>query len=145
MRATALVSPGVLAGAGAAFAGMAWAVRGRSSTVFGPSVWRGPAGCSPGHPSIALTFDDGPSPATVHILELLRSYQALATFFQCGANVRRAPELSAAVRAAGHEIGNHSETHPNFALRGSSFIHDEFRRAQEAILEASGETPVLMR
>lgn len=127
--------------AGAAAVGMAWAVRGRASTVFGPSVWRG----RPGRRAVALTFDDGPSPATPVILDILAGYGVPATFFQCGFNVERAPELSLAVRQSGHEIGNHSHTHPNFALQRPSFIADEFLRAQEAIAAASSAAPVLMR
>ncbi len=130
-----------LLGAGTAIAGMAWAVRGRSSQVFGPSVWHGP----PGRKAIALTFDDGPSPATPAILDILASYRIPATFFQCGANVQRAPELSRAVRETGHEIGNHSHTHPNFALKSASFIRDDFARAQAAIAETISEAPTLMR
>ena len=125
----------------AAVAGMTWAVRGRSSAVFGPSVWRG----RPGGRSIALTFDDGPGPATPRILDILTQYGVSATFFQCGANVLRAPELSLATRESGHEIGNHSHTHPNFALRRQSFMEEEFLRAQEAIAQATSEIPVLMR
>jgi peptidoglycan/xylan/chitin deacetylase (PgdA/CDA1 family) len=122
-------------------AGMAWAVRGRSSTVFGPSVWRG----TPGRKTIALTFDDGPSPATRPILDILASYRVSATFFQCGENVLRAPELSQAVCAGPHEIGNHSHTHPNFALKRPPYIVGEFLRAQSAIAEATSGMPVLMR
>src|SRR6185437_14164573 len=96
-----------------ATAGMAWAVRGRSSRVFGPSVWRG----KPGRKTIALTFDDGPSPATQSILDILAAWRVPATFFQCGENVLRAPDMSLAVCAGPHEIGNHSHSHPNFALK----------------------------
>src|SRR5579863_5082557 len=113
-------APALLASAavtGAAAAGMAWAVRGRSSAVFGPSVWRG----QPGRKTIALTFDDGPSPSTPRILDVLGCYRVSATFFQCGENVLRAPDLSQAVSEAGHEIGNHSHTHPNFAFERPSF------------------------
>jgi peptidoglycan/xylan/chitin deacetylase (PgdA/CDA1 family) len=130
----------VLTGAAAA-AGMAWAVRGRSSTVFGPSVWRG----LPGRKAIALTFDDGPSPATLPILDILASYGVSATFFQCGENVLRAPELSRAVCAGPHELGNHSHTHPNFALTRPPYIVGEFLRAQNIIAEATSITPVLLR
>src|SRR5580692_6217735 len=122
-------------------AGMAWAVRGRTSEVFGPSVWRG----RPGRKAIALTFDDGPSRATSRILDILASYNVPATFFQCGLNVLRAPELSQAVCAGPHEIGNHSHTHPNFALRRPPYIVGEFLRAQSVIAEATSRTPVLMR
>jgi peptidoglycan/xylan/chitin deacetylase (PgdA/CDA1 family) len=130
-----------LLGASLGAAGMAWAVRGRSSQVFGPSVWRG----QPGRRAIGLTFDDGPSAATLQILEILAAYGAAATFFQCGINVRRAPELSRAVFAGPHEIGNHSQTHPNFALKRPSYIAGEFREAQETIIGATGKTPVWMR
>ena len=126
---------------GATGAGMAWAVRGRSSEVFGPSIWRG----RPGRKAVALTFDDGPSPATTRILDILAVYDVLATFFQCGENVRRTPELSQAVCARPHEIGNHSHTHRNFALRRPSDIVDDFACAQNAIWQATSHTPVLMR
>jgi peptidoglycan/xylan/chitin deacetylase (PgdA/CDA1 family) len=94
---------------------------------------------------IALTFDDGPSPATPAILDILSRYNVPASFFQCGVNVLRAPELSQAVCAGPHEIGNHSHTHPNFAFTRPSCVMDEFRRAQEAIAEAASRAPALMR
>ena len=120
---------------------MCWAVRGRSSAVFGPSVWRG----QPGRKAMALTFDDGPGAGTLEILKILAAYGVPATFFQCGQNVRRAPEISHWIRASGHEIGNHSHTHPNCALQPPSFIEAEFQLAQEAIADATGTAPVLMR
>lgn len=138
-RAGALLCPMLLTGAAAA--GMAWAVRGRSSEAFGPSLWRG----RPGRKAIALTFDDGPSPATPRILDILAGYSVPATFFQCGENVLRVPELSQAVCAGPHEIGNHSHTHRNFALKRPSDIVDDFACAQNAISEATSRTPVLMR
>ena len=134
-------APVLLASSLAAAAGMSWAVRGRSSDVFGPSVWRG----KPGRKAIALTFDDGPSPSTPHILNILAGYGVRATFFQCGENVLRTPELSQAAHDSGHEIGNHSHTHPIFAFARQSFIEDEFLRAQAAIANATSATPVLMR
>ncbi len=76
--------------ASAACAGMAWAVRGRSSQVFGESVWRGPRD----RRAVALTFDDGPSEGTPQLLDVLARYQASATFFQCGANVERLPAMA---------------------------------------------------
>jgi peptidoglycan/xylan/chitin deacetylase (PgdA/CDA1 family) len=130
--------------AGAAAGGaawLAWAVRGRSSTFFGPSVWRGTAD----RPSIALTFDDGPSEGTARVLELLDRYQVPATFFQIGVNVERLPWMARAVHVAGHEIGNHSHTHPLFCFRPKPFVFQEFARAQKAIADASGSSPALLR
>src|SRR5512143_3045032 len=93
-------------GAACAFAGwMAYGVRSRSSTLFAPLVWRGVAD----RRAIALTFDDGPSESTPKLLETLEREGVRATFFQCGANVRRLPRVTEAVARAGHEIGNHSD------------------------------------
>src|SRR5579884_1188689 len=130
---------GLAAGTGAAC--MAWAVRGRSAAVFGPSAWRGPRH----RQAIALTFDDGPSESTPHVLELLERFQVPATFFQIGANVLRLPAVARAVAAAGHEIGNHSHTHPLFCFRSPDFIYQEFARAQQAIAGVTGVSPRLLR
>ena len=130
---------GMAVASGAAF--MAWAVRGRSSSVFGPSVHRGPAS----RKAVALTFDDGPSESTPQVLELLEKHRAPATFFQIGANVERLPAIARAVCAAGHEIGNHSHTHPLFCFHSPEFIYQEFARAQRAIAEITGFSPTLLR
>jgi len=131
-----------LAAAGCAGSGfLAWAVRGRSSAVFGPSVWRGGAS----RRAIALTFDDGPSETTPEILGILDRHRAKATFFQCGANVDRLPEIAHAVRDAGHEIGNHSYSHPLLCFRSSRFIEEDMRRAQETIAERTGAAPTWFR
>ena len=124
---------------GAAF--LAWAVRGRSSAVFGRSVWRG----SPHRRRVALTFDDGPSEGTPAILDVLAQYRAPATFFQVGANVERLPEVARAVAAAGHAIGNHSYAHPLFCFRSPGFIEADLRRAQLAIREHTGIEPEWFR
>jgi peptidoglycan/xylan/chitin deacetylase (PgdA/CDA1 family) len=125
--------------AGAAF--LAWAVRGRSAALFGPSVWRG----SRQRRSLALTFDDGPSEGTPAILEILAQYRVPATFFQVGANVDRLPDIARAVAAAGHEVGNHSYTHPLFCFRSPGFIEADLRRAQHAIAARTGVEPAWFR
>lgn len=94
---------------------------------------------------MALTFDDGPSESTPRLLEILDRHRARATFFQCGANVDRLPEVAQAVHAAGHEIGNHSYSHPYFHFRALDFIATELERAQRSIGDATGAAPVLMR
>ena len=129
------------AAVGASAAVLAWAVRGRSASVFGPSVWRGPRD----RRSLALTFDDGPSESTPQLLDLLAGHQVPATFFQCGANVERLPGIALAVRQAGHEIGNHSHTHPMLCFRSPAFMEAELRRAQDCIEASSGASPTLFR
>jgi peptidoglycan-N-acetylglucosamine deacetylase len=120
---------------------MAYGVRGRSSTLFGPSVWRGAADRA----SIALTFDDGPSESTPELLALLGRHGVRATFFQCGIHVRRLAEVARQVAGAGHEIGNHGHTHTRLYLRSGRTIYDELARAQEAIFETVGVRPSLFR
>ena len=139
MRGMLLEATGAAACLG--FCSMTWAVRGRASSVFGPSVYRGVADrCS-----IALTFDDGPSESTPQLLALLGQYRAPATFFVCGVNVRRLPGVVREIVRAGHEVGNHSDTHARFCLRSARFIDQQIARAQQAIMEATGVAPRLFR
>lgn len=140
MIAFGLVKSAAVGAAGAA-GFLAWAVRGRSSSVFAPSFWRG----DPRRPAVALTFDDGPSEATPALLEALAREGVPATFFQCGANVERLPHVARAVAEAGHEIGNHSHTHPFFHFRSARFMAAELARAQRAIEDATGTRPRWMR
>lgn len=59
-------------------------------------------------PLVALSFDDGPHPSfTPQVLDILKRYDAKATFFLIGDRALRHPDVMAAIRAAGHEIGNH--------------------------------------
>ena len=61
-----------------------------------------------------LTFDDGPVPeVTPEVLDILRKYNAKATFFVVGDNVHKHPEIFETVRMAGHAIGNHTFHHLN--------------------------------
>lgn len=131
----------IAAGAVAAASALAWSARGRSSNVFGPSVWQGRTD----RPFIALTFDDGPSAGTIELLEILQMHGVRATFFMCGANVRRNPHLARAVVTAGHEPGNHTDTHPRLWLRRPASIRHEIRNAQQAIVDATGVHPALFR
>jgi len=120
---------------------LAYGVRGRSSSFIAPSVFQGSAE----RRAIALTFDDGPSPATPRVLEILERYGVKATFFECGVNIRRLPEIARAVADAGHEIGNHTDTHPLLSLRSAEMIRREMSRAQDAIRETTGFTATLFR
>lgn len=128
---------GVLATAGA----MAYAVRGRSSAILAPSVYHGDRS----RRALALTFDDGPSESTPALLEILARHEINATFFMCGANVRRCPSVARAVVSAGHEVGNHTDSHPNFKFHSPEFIYGEMALAQESIRQNAGVMPRLFR
>ncbi|MBK7930401.1 MAG: polysaccharide deacetylase family protein [Bryobacterales bacterium] len=124
--------------AGAAVVGAAaWAVRGRSSQVFGPSLWRG----HPARPRVALTFDDGPSPATEAILDLLQEFSARATFFQIGQAALGSPALARRVSAAGHEIGNHTLSHAALYAKTPAGVYGEVSGAQRVLQEIHGGAP----
>jgi peptidoglycan-N-acetylglucosamine deacetylase len=116
-------------------------VRGKSAALFGASEWRGPRA----RRAIALTFDDGPSESTPAILKILARHGVPATFFQIGANVDRLPAIAREVAAAGHEIGNHSYSHPLFCFKSAAFMEQELRRAQETIEQRAGARPTRFR
>jgi peptidoglycan-N-acetylglucosamine deacetylase len=113
----------------------------KGSQLFGPSIFRGPGR----RRSIALTFDDGPSEGTLHLLDYLDREGVWGTFFQCGKNVERLPHVAGRVAAAGHQIGNHSYSHPRLPFKSAEFIDREFTMAQKVISYETGMTPMLLR
>jgi peptidoglycan-N-acetylglucosamine deacetylase len=132
-----------LAGAvlGGVSAAAAYGSVSRSSQLFGPSVYRGPGR----RRTIALTFDDGPSEGTLPLLEYLEKEGVWATFFQCGMNVRRLPHIAGQVAAAGHQLGNHTYSHPRLTFKSRDFIDREFSEAQKIIQFETGIAPMLLR
>jgi peptidoglycan/xylan/chitin deacetylase (PgdA/CDA1 family) len=97
-------------------------------------------------PYIAITFDDGPSgPNTPRLLDTLKQRKIHATFFFVGQCVQENPEIVKRIVAEGHEIGNHSWSHPDLARMSDAAVHDEIQKTQDAILAACGQTPKLMR
>ncbi len=108
---------------------------------FGRWLWHGPRD----QRAFALSFDDGPSESTPQLLVLLAKYGAKATFFQCGMNVRSHPEIACAVALAGHEIGNHTDSHKVLIPHSKAFQRDQLRRAQESITEVTGVRPKVFR
>src|SRR5213596_1759339 len=97
-------------------------------------------------PYIALTFDDGPSATlTPKLLDLLAAHHIKATFFVIGENVAEHPEIVARAAREGHEIGNHSWSHPNFGKMSDDNVRSQLRRTDDAIRSAMGNRPTLMR
>src|SRR5437879_3578630 len=97
-------------------------------------------------PYIATTFDDGPSATlTPKLLDLLAAHHIKATFFVIGENVAEHPEIVARAAREGHEIGNHSWSHPNFAKMSQENVRSQLQRTDDAIKDAIGKRPTLLR
>lgn len=110
----------------------AWGAVYPRSQLFGRTL------CVTGNVStVALTFDDGPNPAaTPALLDLLEQRHARATFFLIGRHVRAFPALAREIAARGHEIGNHTETHPSLIFLSPQKLREELGRCREAIASA---------
>jgi peptidoglycan/xylan/chitin deacetylase (PgdA/CDA1 family) len=119
-------------------AGVFWPERG----MYGRLLWHGPA-----RPEVALTFDDGPSPATTpRVLELLAAAGVQATFFVVGRKALAHPRLVRDIAAAGHQVGLHGFEHDRlFSLRLSEHVAADIRRTQDVIENAGAPRPRLFR
>jgi peptidoglycan-N-acetylglucosamine deacetylase len=138
----------VAAGAAGACAGLAVFQAGPGLTGLGPvraAAFPRLAGRGdPGH--VALTFDDGPDPATTPgFLDELAARGIRATFFMLGSMVERAPGLVAEVVAAGHEVGVHGFEHRYLPLRGPVATWSDLTRAVELIADTTGTRPRFYR
>ena len=93
---------------------------------------------------VHLTFDDGPSPYTLALLEVLQAHGVKATFFMVGQEIRRYPEVVHAVHQRGHAIGNHTENHRDLTS-GSTDARAQLASTSAAILDATGRAPACAR
>jgi peptidoglycan/xylan/chitin deacetylase (PgdA/CDA1 family) len=97
-------------------------------------------------PYIAMTFDDGPSAKlTPKLLDLLAAHHIKVTFFVIGENVVQYPELLRRAAREGHEIGNHSWSHPYLAKMSDEGVRQQLQKTDDAIKNATGARPMLMR
>lgn len=97
-------------------------------------------------PIVALTFDDGPHPRnTPRLLDMLAKRQIKATFYLIGQNVARYPSLARRIAEEGHEIGNHSWSHPFMDRLGEASVKSQIDRTTYSIFEATGKAPVTFR
>lgn len=95
---------------------------------------------------VALTFDDGPNPATTPaVLASLGKHEVRATFFVLGQRAEANPALLKKISSAGHELGNHSYSHQDFNRATGAEIREEIVRTNKIINKLSGQQPVLFR
>ena len=98
-----------------------------------------------GNKVIALTFDDGPGPYTAHLLDVLDQYGAKATFFLIGSKVSSQANVVRSIHARGHQLGNHSWSHPELPKLPVDQIAGEIDRTNDTIKQATGVTPAILR
>ncbi len=97
-------------------------------------------------PYIAMTFDDGPSAKlTPKLLDLLAAHHIKATFFLIGQNVAENPEIVTREAREGHEVANHSWSHPSLAKMSDDGVRGQLRKTEDAIRSAVGNRPTLLR
>lgn len=98
------------------------------------------------HQEIALTFDDGPTPYTSQVLDLLDAYEMRATFFCIGKQIDRYPDIARKILAKGHSIGNHSYSHAkNIGFFSSQEMEREIRETDLALAKATQSNGSLYR
>jgi peptidoglycan-N-acetylglucosamine deacetylase len=124
--------------------GATWALGAfhRNSPVFGSVLTRLPTDDR----VVALTFDDGPSPAaTARVLDVLGSENVPATFFVLGKHADRWPHLVRRAARDGHTLGNHGYSHRKLHLRGRRYVRDDLERGTDAIARAADVRPRFFR
>ncbi|MES2572243.1 MAG: polysaccharide deacetylase family protein [Verrucomicrobiota bacterium] len=95
---------------------------------------------------VAMTFDDGPhAENTPRLLDMLKKRNAKATFFVVGECAAQYPAIMKRIVAEGHEIGNHSWSHPLLSKMGEGAVSEQLQRTHDAILGSTGVTTKLMR
>ncbi|ULT59934.1 polysaccharide deacetylase family protein [Neobacillus drentensis] len=96
--------------------------------------------------AVAITFDDGPNPIyTPEVLDIFAKAEGKATFFMIGEQMERYPEIVKEVAEQGHEIGNHTFSHPKLSELSPADCLSEIERNEEIIQELTGQLPVVFR
>jgi peptidoglycan-N-acetylglucosamine deacetylase len=97
-------------------------------------------------PYIAMTFDDGPHATnTPKLLEMAALRHIKLTFFVLGECVEENPDVLRLEVAEGHEIGNHTWSHPNLAKLPYADVRSQLQRTEDIIVKTAGIKPKLMR
>lgn len=95
---------------------------------------------------VALTFDDGPNPTvTKQILNILDEYNIKATFFMIGNNVKQYPEIAQDVYKRGHEIGNHTWSHPVLTKLPLDEAKKQYTSTEDILVQTIGDNSTVFR
>jgi peptidoglycan/xylan/chitin deacetylase (PgdA/CDA1 family) len=102
--------------------------------------------CRVDGPYVAMTFDDGPHPAnTPRLLDMLKQREIHATFFVVGRLATASPNIVQRMVAEGHEIANHSWSHPQLSSMAEDEVRDQLQQTHDALIQTTGVTPKIMR
>lgn len=104
-------------------------------------ISKGPSGSR----RIAITFDDGPNERTAELLDILAKYGVPATFFVVGFRAQTQPDLIKAIHEAGHEIANHTYTHPDLSKLSADDVEAELSKTEAVIYEVTGKSSLYFR
>ncbi len=97
-------------------------------------------------PVVSMTFDDGPHPRlTPILLDMLKARGLRATFYVIGNRVVQWPDIVRRIAAEGHEIGNHSWSHPDLSGYSDAAVLSQIDRTTDAIYQVTGRPPVTFR
>jgi peptidoglycan/xylan/chitin deacetylase (PgdA/CDA1 family) len=96
-------------------------------------------------PCVALTFDDGPGPYTPQVLDILEEFEARATFYVVGRQVASWPKMLTLIAEAGHDIGNHTMSHPKLGELTVTEQIGEISGLDETLVERAGIVPTTIR
>jgi cellulose synthase/poly-beta-1,6-N-acetylglucosamine synthase-like glycosyltransferase/peptidoglycan/xylan/chitin deacetylase (PgdA/CDA1 family)/spore germination protein YaaH len=95
---------------------------------------------------VVISFDDGPDPQwTPKILDILKRYNVKAVFFTIGLEAERYPSLLKRVFREGHEIGNHTFTHPDISIISAQYLRVELNLTERLLAAKLGIKPALFR
>jgi peptidoglycan/xylan/chitin deacetylase (PgdA/CDA1 family) len=118
----------------------------QTPAVVAPSPKYSYTSCNVEGPYIAMTFDDGPSAQlTPRLLDILKERGIKATFFVVGRNVAEYPDIVRRMASEGHEIANHSWSHPALTQLGAQGFRKQIENTNDAIANLTGSRPSLMR
>ncbi len=102
--------------------------------------------CNVAGPFLAMTFDDGPSAElTPKLLDILKQRDIKATFFVVGQNAAEYPDIMKRMVAEGHEVANHSWSHPSLTSLGAEGVRKQVQNTSDIIEKTTGTRPTLMR
>lgn len=106
-----------------------------TSRLMGTPIARGPRVGA----KVAITFDDGPGPSTMAVLDQLAAAGVPATFFVLGREVERYPDAVRRIVADGHQLASHGWDHGILIFRGPRHVAAQLRRTEEAVARVAGD------